>query len=277
MTILKNNFPFIFLTRRTKLVKDATLTTSARLPRIHVTNTAYSPLSACSYSTQRQAYNTLSSSTVQPYYQTNIPTQKALFSNAAVVSEESAPQKKRTRRTLQDHEKDPILVTPRAEARILELLNGPNAKGAIGIRLGVRRRGCNGLSYTLNYAMERPEKDIAMQTPTQKINVFIEPMALFNGTCRKRTCTVFAVRDLFVVVSPFQKAEHHLTGVFLSFFWLFCSASYNRLRWVMKFVDCLFLVVGTTMDWEETELTSEFTFNNPNSKGECGCGESFTV
>jgi iron-sulfur cluster assembly accessory protein len=39
----------------------------------------------------------------------------------------------------------------------------------------------------------------------------------------------------------------------------------------------LFNVVGTTMDWEETELSSEFTFNNPNSKGECGCGESFTV
>jgi iron-sulfur cluster assembly protein len=39
----------------------------------------------------------------------------------------------------------------------------------------------------------------------------------------------------------------------------------------------LFSIVGTTMDWEETELASEFTFSNPNSKGECGCGESFNV
>jgi iron-sulfur cluster assembly protein len=39
----------------------------------------------------------------------------------------------------------------------------------------------------------------------------------------------------------------------------------------------LFSIVGTTMDWEENELASEFTFKNPNSKGECGCGESFTV
>jgi len=38
-----------------------------------------------------------------------------------------------------------------------------------------------------------------------------------------------------------------------------------------------FHVVGTEMDWEETELTSEFTFRNPNAKGECGCGESFNV
>lgn len=39
----------------------------------------------------------------------------------------------------------------------------------------------------------------------------------------------------------------------------------------------LFNIVGTVMDYEETELSSEFTFNNPNSKGECGCGESFNV
>ena len=39
----------------------------------------------------------------------------------------------------------------------------------------------------------------------------------------------------------------------------------------------VFSVVGTTMDFEDTELASEFTFSNPNSKGECGCGESFTV
>jgi iron-sulfur cluster assembly 1 len=39
----------------------------------------------------------------------------------------------------------------------------------------------------------------------------------------------------------------------------------------------LFNVIGTEMDWEEDEMTSEFTFNNPNSKGECGCGESFNV
>lgn len=39
----------------------------------------------------------------------------------------------------------------------------------------------------------------------------------------------------------------------------------------------IFFVVGTTMDYEETELSSEFVFKNPNAKGSCGCGESFNV
>jgi iron-sulfur cluster assembly protein len=38
----------------------------------------------------------------------------------------------------------------------------------------------------------------------------------------------------------------------------------------------LFLI-GTTMDYEVKNLTSGFTFINPNEKGRCGCGESFHV
>ena len=36
-------------------------------------------------------------------------------------------------------------------------------------------------------------------------------------------------------------------------------------------------LLGTEMDFMESKLSSEFIFNNPNVKGTCGCGESFTV
>ena len=36
-------------------------------------------------------------------------------------------------------------------------------------------------------------------------------------------------------------------------------------------------LVGSVMDWNEDDFTAGFTFDNPNAKGSCGCGESFTV
>jgi iron-sulfur cluster assembly protein len=36
-------------------------------------------------------------------------------------------------------------------------------------------------------------------------------------------------------------------------------------------------LVGSIMDWVEDDFTAGFVFNNPNAKGACGCGESFTV
>ena len=36
-------------------------------------------------------------------------------------------------------------------------------------------------------------------------------------------------------------------------------------------------LLGTKMDYVEDDLKSEFVFLNPNSKGSCGCGESFNI
>lgn len=131
------------------------------------------------------------------------------FSSAAVKTDTSNTFNIPTRKR-----KDPIIVTTAAAERIKELLRSPNGKSALGIRLGVKRRGCNGLSYTLNYAFQKEPNEEVMES--HGVTLFIEPMALFN-------------------------------------------------------------VVGTVMDWEETDMSSEFTFQNPNSKGQCGCGESFNV
>ncbi|MCY4046302.1 MAG: iron-sulfur cluster assembly protein IscA [Cellvibrionales bacterium] len=48
---------------------------------------------------------------------------------------------------------------------------------------------------------------------------------------------------------------------------------------VKIFVDpkSLVYIDGTELDFVKEGLNEGFQFNNPNTKGECGCGESFTV
>lgn len=48
---------------------------------------------------------------------------------------------------------------------------------------------------------------------------------------------------------------------------------------VKVFIDpkSLIYLEGLEMDYVKNGLNEGFEFNNPNKKGECGCGESFTV
>ena len=89
----------------------------------------------------------------------------------------------------------------------------------LGIRIGINKRGCNGLRYTMKYITpdnsKLVEKDDVIITENN-VKVFVEARAIIN-------------------------------------------------------------IVGTTLDFVENEMSSEFTFVNPKSTGSCGCGESFTV
>eukprot|EP00316_Scyphosphaera_apsteinii_P021864 CAMPEP_0119315108 /NCGR_PEP_ID=MMETSP1333-20130426/34487_1 /TAXON_ID=418940 /ORGANISM="Scyphosphaera apsteinii, Strain RCC1455" /LENGTH=158 /DNA_ID=CAMNT_0007320351 /DNA_START=92 /DNA_END=568 /DNA_ORIENTATION=- len=107
-------------------------------------------------------------------------------------------------------------LTESAAKRIDELLRKrqQNDEHVLAVRVGIKARGCNGLSYTMNYATEKQkyEEEIA----EHGVTVYVEPRALMH-------------------------------------------------------------IIGTTMDFVEDELTSEFVFHNPNAEAACGCGESFTV
>ena len=48
---------------------------------------------------------------------------------------------------------------------------------------------------------------------------------------------------------------------------------------VTLFIDpsAVMFLLGSEMDYQEGKLESGFVFSNPNEKGRCGCGESFTV
>ena len=45
------------------------------------------------------------------------------------------------------------------------------------------------------------------------------------------------------------------------------------------FVDpkAVMYLLGAELDYTESKMESGFVFNNPNEKGRCGCGESFSV
>ena len=105
-----------------------------------------------------------------------------------------------------------ISLTESAADRIRAFLA---ARGhGVGLRLGVRKTGCSGFAYVVNYADEVQADDV-----------------------------VFEDRGVKVYVDPSSLA----------------------------------LIDGTTVDCVKQGLNEAFRFRNPNVKGECGCGESFSV
>ncbi|XP_044727810.1 iron-sulfur cluster assembly 1 homolog, mitochondrial [Chrysoperla carnea] len=105
-----------------------------------------------------------------------------------------------------------LVLTNSAVSRIKNLLNGKPEY--VGLKIGVKQRGCNGLSYTLNFAEKKDKLD--EEVVQDGVRVFID-----------------------------RKAQLTL--------------------------------LGTEMDFVESKLSAEFVFNNPNIKGTCGCGESFSI
>ena len=129
----------------------------------------------------------------------------------------STATKPKTRRPLK-----PILqVSLGATSRIISMFSLLDKPHPLGIRIGINKKGCNGLNYTMKYITDNDEgrkivsKDEVIDI-AEGITIFIDPLAVFA-------------------------------------------------------------IVGAVIDWKENDLTSEFTFINPNAKGFCGCGDSFNV
>ena len=67
-----------------------------------------------------------------------------------------------------------LTVTESAAERIQALL-AKRGKPSLGIRVGVRSRGCSGLTYTLEYADEKAKLDEVVQD--KGVTVLIDPKA----------------------------------------------------------------------------------------------------
>jgi iron-sulfur cluster assembly protein len=84
----------------------------------------------------------------------------------------------------------------------------------MGLRVGIRKTGCSGYAYVIDYADAVDDDDV-----------------------------VFEDRGVKIIVDN----------------------------------ESLRLIDGTQVDFIKQGLNEAFKFRNPNVKGECGCGESFSV
>ncbi|HEY0526367.1 MAG TPA: iron-sulfur cluster assembly accessory protein [Stellaceae bacterium] len=67
-----------------------------------------------------------------------------------------------------------MTVTDAAAERIKALLS-KRSKPSVGVRVGVRSRGCSGLSYTLEYADEKGKFDEIVEA--KGVTILIDPKA----------------------------------------------------------------------------------------------------
>ena len=67
-----------------------------------------------------------------------------------------------------------MAVTPAAAERVKALVEG-RGKPTAGIRIGVRSKGCSGLSYTLEFADKQEPMDEVIET--QGVKLLIDPKA----------------------------------------------------------------------------------------------------
>jgi iron-sulfur cluster assembly protein len=71
--------------------------------------------------------------------------------------------------------KQALIVTDAAAQRIQALLAG-RGKPSLGVRVGVRARGCSGLSYTLEYADEKGKFDEIVED--KGVTILVDPKAV---------------------------------------------------------------------------------------------------
>lgn len=84
----------------------------------------------------------------------------------------------------------------------------------MGLRVGVRKTGCSGYAYVIDYADSVGSEDVVFEDDGVKVVVDSDSLALIDGT---------------------------------------------------------------EVDFIKDGLNEAFKFRNPNVKGECGCGESFSI
>lgn len=100
--------------------------------------------------------------------------------------------------------KAPITITDNAAARVQQLL-GQRGKPSVGIRVGVKKGGCSGLSYVIEYADELQKFDEVVED--KGIKVIIDPKAIMYLIGTEMDFVEEKMKSGFVFVNPNEKAR----------------------------------------------------------------------
>ena len=98
----------------------------------------------------------------------------------------------------------PMNVTPAAIERVKALL-AKRGKPSIGVRVGVRTRGCSGLSYTLEYADAKTPGDEAVEIGG--VTILIDPKASMFLFGTEMDFTEDKLQSGFVFRNPNEKGR----------------------------------------------------------------------
>lgn len=97
-----------------------------------------------------------------------------------------------------------MTVTDAAAARIQEMLS-IRGKPALGVRVGVRSKGCNGLSYTLEYADNKNPAD--EEITAKGVTVFIDPKAVMFLVGTEMDFVQETLESGFKFINPNEKGR----------------------------------------------------------------------
>ncbi len=100
--------------------------------------------------------------------------------------------------------KDLFTLSPDAAGRIRAMLDA-RGKPSLGIRVGVRTRGCSGLAYTLEFAdIHQPHDEIV---ESEGIKIFIDPKAVLFVVGTTMEYKDEKVAKGFVFTNPNEKGR----------------------------------------------------------------------
>lgn len=99
----------------------------------------------------------------------------------------------------------PLMTLTDAAAERIKQLMANRGKTAAGIRLGVRAKGCSGLSYTLEYADEKEAQDEIVED--KGVTVFIDPKATLFVIGTQMDYVDDTIQSGFVFTNPNEKGR----------------------------------------------------------------------